>query len=436
MRSRPPVGRRLWRRRRRRADDVGNASTGGAGGGADRARGRDDERDEDRAEDRDALDEGRSRDDGYGVTRQGALRFLARLFGRKAPPPPAVPVVVDPLVALLALPRGVARLDAFARALSSLAKGSAEHRRVALALQRDLTSMASEAGVDLSVFEARVIACADALIAAGQAEQAGELLARLGRRGQAAALFVEAGAIEALEEQHAEAAFAEGGPRLEARLAFQRFEALFVVGLRDDALAALERACALDDNPLYAEVLAGFRARLAGARATFSSGDDVLRVVAGLPAVVGRGEDCAVRVDSPLVSRAHVELVRRGATLVARDLVSAGGSSVDDRPLSTPQPLGLQGTLVLAGVALDYERDATRLLLRPRLRPRHVTLVLFGDAIDDTVLGAPLSLAGGRLRLVAGPKAHLNGEPVVRDALLLAGDRVTIGARTFMVARA
>ncbi len=461
MRSRPPVGRRLWRRRRRRTDDGAaflaadgasgvpsgteeeNAATDAQHHHGDRTDGDvvdgtsvDDDRD---------VDDGADDDPGDGDASPAAVPpastgLLAWLLGRgKRAPVAAVattgPVVVDPLAEITALPRGIARLEAYAQRFGSLPDRGAGGRRIALAWHRELTTMADDAGLDLGLLEGRVAACAQALIAVDEAEKAGDLLARLGRRGQAAELFVKAGAIEALEEQHAEEAWHQGGPRLEARLAFQRFEALFIVGMRDEALAALERARALCDNPLYVEVLTGFRARLPTRSMTLSAGNEVLRVTSGLPLLVGRGEECGVRVDSPLVGRAHVELARRGDSIVARDLASVGGSSVDDLPLTRPTALAAsRGTLQVAGVVLDYEKTPDRLLFRPRLRPDEATLVALGDRLHEPRLGVTFSIRDGRFRLVGAPTTRLNGESLSRDTLLLVGDRVGAGGRTFVVA--
>jgi tetratricopeptide (TPR) repeat protein len=456
VRQRPPVGRRLWRRRRRR-DDGTSAHATDARADA-RAEARDDDADavghagsrsgKVHHDDDDRAGEDAPEDSGGGDTLErggdagaaaaAVLPWWRRLFRRSPPTPPTPPAnVVDPVVEILALPRGAARLDAFERRLASLDPAGAEHRRVALAFHRELTGLADDAGVDLQLFEARVSACARALIAAGEDERAGALYARLGRRHQAAEAFVKAGAIDALEELHAEEAFAEGGARLDARLSFERFEALFLVGLRDDALAALERALSLWDNPVYAEVLAGFRARVPSpGRCVLGAGEEVVRVVPGLPVVLGRGEDSAVRIDSPLVSRAHVELVRgegEGGAVIARGLVSAGGTRVDDAVPVGAVALGPRGTLQLAGVVLDYERNPQRLLLRARLRPGHVTLVALASVVDDALVGAPLSVEGGQARLVVDARARLNGDAIRRDTLLLVGDRVAVGGRTWIV---
>lgn len=423
------VGRRLWRRRKRRTDPVVGEAPRLLPPGPEH---HDDE------------------DDSDGiivapwpsavpVRVQGTVAvapkpgFFARLFGKKPPPPLPAYLVVDPVADILSLPRGAARLDAFEQRLSTL-KGGDDHRLVALAFHAELLALATGAGVDLSLFETRVTACATALIAAGEDEKAGALYARIGRRHQAAELFVKAGALDALEEAHAELAFTENPQRFDAKLAFERFEALFLVGRRDEALQSLERAATLWDNPVYAEVLAGFRARLPKAGGVvLSAGDDVVRVVSRFPLVLGRGEESAVRIDSPLVSRAHVDIQRRAGELVLHDLVSSGGTRLDDVVIAGPTALAVAGVIDLAGVQVDYDVSEQRLLLRPRLRPRQLTLVVRGQALDDVSLGFGLAFTNGRVRLVADGRARLNHESLRLDQLLLIGDRIGVAGRVWVV---
>jgi tetratricopeptide (TPR) repeat protein len=419
------VGRRLWRRRRRRSgdDDAGFAHDDHA----------DPERDEAARHDQALL---RSVAPAAPQTTTATEKpgFFARLFGRKPPPPPPPYLQVDPIADILALPRGAARLDAFEKTVSGLEAGTPDHRRVALAFHSELIALATDAGVDLTLFEARVNACAAALIGAGEDEKAGTLYARIGRRHQAAELFVRAGAIDALEEAHAELAFAEGGRKHDARLAFERFETLFLVGRRDDAIEALDRAVALWDNPAYVEVQSGVKARTPPASTlTLAAGDDVVRLTARFPLLLGRGEDSAVRIDSPLVSRAHVEIERRAGSLVLRDLVSSGGTRVDDKVIDGPTALGDVGTIDLAGVVVDYVVTNTALTLRPRLRPRHVTIAARADVVDEAPVGGAIAFRGGKARLVATGKAILNGDPIRLDTLLFIGDRVELGGRRWMV---
>lgn len=360
--------------------------------------------------------------------------FFARLFGRAPPPPEPVYLVVDPVAEVLAIPRGPARLDAFERRLTETTPGTDEHRRLALAFHHELTTLATHAGVDLTLFEARVTACAQALIAAGEDEKAGSLYARIGRRHQAAELFVKAGAVEALEEAHAELAFTENRQRFDARLAFERFESLFLVGRRDEALASLEMAVQLWDTPIYAEVLAGFRARLpAKGGVVLKAGDDVVRVVSRFPLIIGRGEDSAVRIDSPLVSRAHVDIQRRAGELVLTDLVSSGGTRIDGVVVNGAHALGAVGVIDLGGVEIEWRSDEHHLQLVPRLRARHRTIALRGERLDDVALGFAVVLVGERLRLVADGRARVDNEAPRVDLLLLIGDRIAVGGRTWIV---
>lgn len=434
--SRGQVGRRLWRRRKRRPTDAppspsDSATPGPAAPDPDRLLHHDDG-DEDGDDDEDILEH-------PGLTPpaspQGTVAetrgFFARLFGRK---PPSPPPPVDPIASILVIPRGAGRLDAFESRLAGLTPGSPEHRAVAIAFHKELVALATEAGVDLALFEARVQACANGLVAAGEDEKAGSLLARIGRRHQAAELFVKAGAIDALEEAHAELAFAEGGARFDARLAFERFESLFLVGRRGEALAALEQAVKLWDNPVYVEVRDGFLARLPARQGvTLQAGGDSVRVTNHFPLVLGRGEESAVRIDSPLVSRAHVDIQRRAGGLVLKDLVSAGGTRLDEAPLAGPTPLSARGAIDLAGVVVDYELDDARLLLRPRLRPRELTIAARQERVCDAVVGCELHFADGRAHVVADRRVRLNHDLVRLDTLLLVGDRLHVGARNWLV---
>lgn len=360
--------------------------------------------------------------------------FFARLFGAKPPPPPPPPPP-DPLAPIMAVPRGAARLEAFEQRLKACEAGSHDAQVIAVAFYNELVTLADEAGVELSLMESRVTACADALVACGEDERAGGLYVRLGRRHQAAESFVKAGAIEALEEAHAELAFAEGGRRLEARLAFERFEALFLVGRRVEALASLERAVQQSmQHPVYLEVLNGFRARLpAAGGVVLTAGDDVVRVVSRFPLVLGRGEESAVRIDSPLVSRAHVDIQRRAGQLVVNDLVSSGGTRVDDVVIPGPTALSARGCIDLAGVQIDYDVDDARLLLRPRLRPRLVTLAMRTELLNEPSLGMALHLDNGRVVLVADGRARINNDAPRIDQLLLVGDRLVVAGRTWVV---
>ena len=218
-------------------------------------------------------------------------------------------------------------------------------------------------------------------------------------------------------------------------MSFERFEALFLVGLRDDALLALRQAVKLWDNPVYAEVLQGFLQRLPPSRrVTLQAGDDVVRVFGRFPLVLGRGEDSAVRIDSPLVSRAHVQIERgTNEALIVKDMVSSGGTRIDGVVINGAGLLPPRGCIDLAGVVVDVDRSDQRLLLRPHARPRQVTLAPFAEELDDDVIGFRLTLRDERVRVAADARVRLNGEALRRETLLLGGDRLVVGGKTFTV---
>jgi hypothetical protein len=98
-----------------------------------------------------------------------------------------------------------------------------------------------------------------------------------------------------------------------------------------------------------------------------------------------------------------------------------------------PTPLSAGGTIDLAGVVIDYEVSSARLLIRPRLRPREVTLGMRSDVLDDSLLGFAVRIDGNRFRLVADGRARLNADVVRTDTLLLVGDRIVVSGRTWAV---
>ena len=364
----------------------------------------------------------------------GFFAFFTRLFapkpshrGERADGPPGD----DPVRAVLAVPRGPARLDAFEEALADLAPSSHGQRVVALAFHRELCALADRASVDLSLLEARVEACARALMDAGDAERAGKLLSRIGRRHQAAEMFVAAGAIDELEELHARIAQDEGGPRLRARLSYERFEALFLVARRKEALLALREAVSLwRENLVYGEILQTFEGRLLPrGRATLRTGTTSLLLEQRWPIVIGRGEDAAVRVASPLVSRAHLTIELDAGVAVVRDLESRGGTRVDGEALAGRRALGDEGRLDMAGVVVCYARRGEALLLWAELTPTMKTLALTGGTVHvPDVKGEPAFHLwfdeDGAAHAMPGDPVSVGDVPVHQPLLLLHGDRV------------
>jgi tetratricopeptide (TPR) repeat protein len=375
--------------------------------------------------------------------------ILGFLFGKKdsARPRPALSAPDDDaraersddaVRAILALPRGAARLDAFERTLEEVLAGTPSHKSVAVAFWRELTALAERAEVDLSLLKSRTEACAEALIAADEIERAGQLLAKIGKQRRAAELFVAAGAIEDLEAAHADLSLEEGGRRLDARLAYERFEGLFLVGLRRDALDALDAAIAAwPDNPVYREIGESFRRRLQRGRVGLRVGDRSI-AVERFPLTVGRAESSSLRVASPLVSREHAEINLDANETLLRDLQARGDVTLDDEPLAAPRPLDGEGGFALSGVALRYARAPQTLVIWAESQPDVCCVGVVGDEAD-VPLGDGASLRirfddKGLAEVLPGAGVHLADGKLERPALLLEGDRLTVGSQRVRVA--
>lgn len=487
VRNRGSVGRRIWRRRRRRAHpaESAGAAPGAAGtAGPGEAESWEDVEEDEEDEALDDIDEeppflppvpprpksGATTQAATGTAggaTSGKKGFFASLLGAfsrdKTTPPPADPpwLVVDPTRLVLAVPRGAARLDAFEQAIQTTTAGTAQFHALALAFHKELQFLAENASVDLSLFESRVEACARALIAAGEEERAGTLFLRVGRRHQAAELFLAAGAVDALEEAHAQIQWDEGGVKHEARLSFERFEALFLVGMREPALLCLERAHRLwHDNPIYAEIFRTFTERLGTPhRLALTAGKQELVVVGTWPVVIGRGEDAGVRLTSPLVSRAHLQVELEGGRPVLVDLDSRGGTRLgaggERRELTGRQPLPPGADIDMAGLVVHTRVAGGALWLWPALAPEQRTVAamtstvmvpaprsLPATSVEPSEPGAPGEPAlkvrfDARGRAVLEQPALLHGEPLRRATLLLEGDKIAAvaGGPTWTVAR-
>lgn len=370
----------------------------------------------------------------------GVLDMILRFFKKSPKERPEERADVtpgdDPVRRILAVPRGAARLDAFEEAIALLQPDTHGHRGVALAFHRELTTLAERAGVDLSLLKGRVERCAEALFAAGEVERAAHLLAKIGKKQRAAELFVAAGAIDELEEAHAAIVDEEGGPHLSARLAYERFEALFAVGLRKEALLSLEEAARLwPDNPIYPEIATRFRARVQQHTARLrvegpAVAPGLVVVRSRWPLLIGRHEDAAFRVASPLVSREHLEVALVERRPVVKDLVRRAGTSVDGEELAEPRALSGAGVLDLGGVEIGYAVAEDALTLRsPHAEGQRVVAVLGREARvplgrDDLPSLAVWLDEEGRLFALPVEGLSLDGEAVSRPLLLLEGDHL------------
>lgn len=350
----------------------------------------------------------------------------------RADPPPGE----DPVRRILAMPRGAARLDAFEETLAGLPPGSHGHRGVALAFHRELTTLAKNAKLDLSLLKRRVEACAEALLAAGDVERAGLLLSQIGRKRRAAELFVAAGLIDELEEAHAAIDQHAGGAHLSARLAYERFEGLFLVGMRKEALASLEAAIkSWPDNPTYQEIAQGFRHRVQRGAVELEVESDGRRrrvvVTRRFPLVIGRGEHAALRLASPLVSREHLEIALEGGRPLLRNL-QARPVTLDGAPLDRPRELTGEGVLDVTGVSLRYALEGERLWLWSEQQAEQRTCALLTSEAEVSLdeRGRSLRLSFDereQASVLPAEGLRVGDEPVKRPLLLLEGDRLTSG---------
>lgn len=372
--------------------------------------------------------------------------FWQRMMSRlRKPPAPQSPqpsdgaAAEDPVRRILAVPRGAARLDAFQNVLRGLRPGTHGHRGVALAFHRELVTLSTRAQVDLTLLRNRVEFCAECLLQAGEAEKAAHLLAKVGKKRRAADLFVAAGAIDALEEVHAALDEGAQGEHLSARLAYERFDTLFAAGQRNDALAALEQAIAhWPENGTYAAIAERFRAqipcgRLALRLRTQQGAELHLSVQSKWPLSVGRNEGNALCLASPLISREHLEILRRDQEIWVQDRVGRADCEIDGQILRDAQALLPVGSCRIAGLDLHYAQKPGHLYLEcpthrralAGLSPQERAYCLMEDWAAD---GLWLKL-DERGCFILCPKTHfrLAGETLTTPLLLMTGDRIVLG---------
>ncbi len=85
-----------------------------------------------------------------------------------------------------------------------------------------------------------------------------------------------------------------------------------------------------------------------GERRSFSMARDMT--------VIGRREDCDLRIPLGEVSRKHCRLVRDGDTLKIEDLGSSNGTFLNGRRLTEPARLDTGDVIRIGGTDLRYER--------------------------------------------------------------------------------
>lgn len=181
---------------------------------------------------------------------------------------------------------------------------------------------------------ADVVEAARELEAIGAPEQAAEAYALAGdEEGQARAL-AQAGEPDKLEWV---LSMQQARDRTERarREAHEQFAMLVASGRRRDA-CALARAS--DDASLGERARGIEDKRVSGACVRVGLRGRAMAIVLGDEVIVGR--TAAIAIASPAVSREHVAIARRGATVVLRDLASRNGTTLRGLAISGEVPAG------------------------------------------------------------------------------------------------
>lgn len=144
---------------------------------------------------------------------------------------------------------------------------------------------------------------------------------------------------------------------------------------------------------------------------------------------IGRAEASDIRLDSPIVSKSHAVIQRRGGALLVEDLGSRNGTYVGGKRVE--RAVLQEGDRVVVGpFALDVAAGVLRLLdtrNRARVDARDLTVLAAGKPILD---GVSLSLRSGSFTALIGPSgagkstllAALNGaRPAARGQVLVNG---------------
>jgi pSer/pThr/pTyr-binding forkhead associated (FHA) protein len=182
------------------------------------------------------------------------------------------------------------------------------------------------------------------------------------------------------------------------------------VPITEDAqLATRELALALVSSALSAQ------GEAAAVKVSVASGPDqgkeLLLQESGRVYVIGRGAGLDLTLSDPDASRRHVEVSRRGPTLLIKDLGSKNGASLDGQPLPPNKETGWpRNKLVkLGGTELGYEDPVAEALVE--LEASSDEKMRDSDAIDPPT-GVPKSTApptqpsdGGAAPIASMPRA-------------------------------
>ncbi|HEU5314607.1 MAG TPA: FHA domain-containing protein [Chloroflexota bacterium] len=117
--------------------------------------------------------------------------------------------------------------------------------------------------------------------------------------------------------------------------------------------------------------------------------------------LIGRGEDCAVRVDDPLASRRHALIRREPWRYVLEDLGSRNGTLVNGEAILEAYHLQHGDTIHVATVPLRFEDpNATLPMSRESLQPLHLPVWVNKTTGEAFARGTPLELAPKEMALL------------------------------------
>ncbi|MCC7138010.1 MAG: FHA domain-containing protein [Planctomycetes bacterium] len=106
--------------------------------------------------------------------------------------------------------------------------------------------------------------------------------------------------------------------------------------------------------------------------------------------VVGRGAECDLALDNPVVSRAHAELRKEGEAWSVVDLGSTNGTFVNGERVLAPRPLAAGDVVSVGPYALAF--DGRRLSTKPRKAGTRIEVRGIGKQVNDRATGKPLYL--------------------------------------------
>ncbi len=288
---------------------------------------------------------------------------------------------------------------------------------------------------ELATVAARVLTRADEPVLAAEAfERAGDL-------ERAIELLAQAGDVERVERLLTEDAGRRQKARRETEL-LAEYESAMLRGRRDEALAKLRQLAEtakdkrepqrLLDALLRRLLTTGVIELVVGA-AAFTAATATERVLCATPPILlGRGEECAVVLGDPGVSRQHVRLHfsdEGGCALT--DLDSKNGTFLDGIQVGQGAllPLRHDGELGIGQhVRVQFRVDEHELSLKVRTGMRRGLSVRVSAGLLPIAGRLGLRFEDGRpLAFCDGEELRLNGQRVASGVQLLHGDILEAG---------